>query len=107
MFWLDAADLIAGIVIGMWIRAHYKPVLPVKVTILPAEPPLPYTKWSDCVKPIIVKLNVAGHFGDGFTMNPVGCLALSKLIQDMGETLDIAVNRTLADKPEMKEPFEL
>jgi hypothetical protein len=101
MWWLDGMDLVAGVMAGFWIQAHYlKPVLPIKVTTLPPEPEeaLTYDEWSKLVEPHIRKLTVAAAFDLNYTFKPKGAKAMAGLLKEMGETLDYAATNDLISK---------
>jgi hypothetical protein len=102
MWWLDAYDLIAGLFVGIYLtQNYYKSVLPPKVTVLPAEGTKPYVKWSELLAPHASRLKLAGTFGMAYTFNSAGALAMSKLLDEVGETLDCAVQQNLIRKKEM------
>jgi hypothetical protein len=90
MWWLDAADMIAGLTIGiLWTKVYYKPVLPVKVTVLPPEPDLEeLTVWRDAVKNVVIKLEVSATFGGGLVLGPKGAKDVGMMIKTMAKHLD-------------------
>jgi hypothetical protein len=103
MNWLDAGDLLIGFAAGMWCCHHYyKPVLPVKVTIIPqtTEPSAPKGEWMAAVERLHGRLRVAAEFGDGFHFNALGARNVAMLIKTMATKLDIAVELGRADPPE-------
>lgn len=96
----DGADMITGLVLGiLWTKMYYKPVLPVKVTVIPAVAAPPSLQWEECVEGLVVKCSAASHFGSTLTFNPTGADALGHLLQDMAVKLDTAVANSWADGP--------
>ena len=105
MWWLDAYDLIFGIVYGVWLglRMHRVPVT-TKVILPPDHdtlPELPDDKsYFKAYAPVIAKLEVGGMIADGTRFNQQGSMALAKMMKDMAKKLDIAVKIQLAKNPE-------
>ena len=46
--------------------------------------------WSEILAPIVAKFEVGAKFGNGVFFNVKGCEALSKLLKEMAQKLDIA-----------------
>lgn len=102
MWWLDTADLVFGLFVGVWLTQNYfMPVLPVKVTTIPApKAPIRFTKWSELLEPNVRKLRLAGTFNMAYTYNPKGALALASLLEEIGGRMDAAVELNLMTEKE-------
>lgn len=101
MIWLDSADVIFGLLSGVWLTRHYfKPVVTIKVTKLPPSEEYISVGWKEAVSPIVGQLSVASKFGNGITYNDKGAAALHRLIKDMSSRLDHAIENRWAEQPE-------
>ncbi len=100
MNWLDAADVLFGVYIGIYYTMNfYKPVLPVKVTKLPPEIEVaPCRVWQTAIEPFVRNFLVTEHFASRAMVTPEGAKSIRLAMQMMAKKLDEAHDKGLVDK---------